>query len=79
MYDKTKLKVLGKFKSEETLKQLTSAVWSLNVKPDRLEEFEEHKKAKGVMRNKLKNDTHFEKYERILEWKQKRNNYIQCH
>ena len=27
---------------------------------------EERKKAKGVMRNKLKNDTHFEKYERIL-------------
>ena len=30
------------------------------------EEFEEHKKAKGVLRNKRKNDTHFEKYVRTL-------------
>ena len=29
-----------------------------------MEELEEHKKAKGVMRNKLKKDIHFEKYER---------------
>ena len=57
MYDKTNQKVAGKFKSEKTF-EITDFC-GLKTKCDAYkvntgEEFEEHKKAKGVLRNKLK-------------------------
>ena len=69
MYDKTNKKVLGKFKSEETYEitdfcGLKPKCYAYKVYTG--EEYEEHKKAKGVMRSKLKKEIHFEKYERTL-------------
>ena len=81
MYDTTNKKVLGQFKSEETFEitDLCGLKPTCNAyKVYTGEEFEEHKKAKGVLRNK-KNDMHFEKYARTLNENTKRNNYIQCH
>ena len=68
MYDTTKKGILGKFKSEtfeiSDFCGFKPKCYAYKVFTE--EEFEEHKKAKGVMRNKRKNDTHFEKYVRTL-------------
>ena len=57
MHDKTNQKVLGKFKSEETFEITDFCSFKPKCYAYKVytgEEFEEHKKAKGVMRNKRK-------------------------
>ena len=65
MYDRTNQKAVGKFKSEETFEITDLCGLKPTCEAYKVftgEEFEEHKKTQGLMRNKQKKDIHVNKY-----------------